>query len=125
LDWDSKLRLPPATMPGRKQQRTFAYNDLHRRAPPALERVLLAMVTTSKKGASSFSVNYNMTGETNLPTGINRFLGYQEVYQTQTWDQFREPRERPSSIGRSRSGFRGRERYVPTRGNGSVSDITI
>lgn len=75
LDWDSKLRLPLATMPGRKQQRTFAYNDLHRRAPPALERVLLAMVTTSKKGGSSFSVNYNMTGETNLPTGIIDFLG--------------------------------------------------
>jgi hypothetical protein len=62
-------------MPGRKQQRTFAFNDLHRRAPPALERVLLAMVTTSKKGASSFSVNYNMTGETNLPTSIIDFLG--------------------------------------------------
>jgi hypothetical protein len=76
----------------------------------------------------SFSVNYNMTGETNLPTGIIDFLGIKKFINP-TWDQFREPREKLSSIGRSRSAFRGRERYVPTRVTGvsviSRSDIAF
>ena len=57
----------------RKQQKTFAYNDLHTNTTSP-SKVLLPTVTTPKEGATSFGENYSMTGETNLPTGIIDFL---------------------------------------------------
>jgi hypothetical protein len=48
-------------------------------APPALRYALSPTVTTPKQGVSSFAVNYSMTGETNLPTGIIDFLGIEKV----------------------------------------------
>ena len=92
--------------------------------PPALRKVLLPTVTVPKEGASSFGVNYSMTGETNLPTGIIDFLGIKK-FVNPSLGQFREPSRKALICWASRIAFGGDTSLLRVRRVAVISRFDI